>query len=84
MQLRGDWKVNYSSLPEHEEQVFRQLQEEIDEDLMIKVTSEEALDLYGSDLLIAATGAIAKEGQEPGGTSGLSSTVPTEYTSMSA
>ena len=68
VQLHDDWKVNDSSLRGHEEQVLRQFQEETDEDLMITVTLEEALDMYGSDLLIAAKGAIAKKGQEPGGT----------------
>ena len=34
---------------------------------MVEMTLEEALELYGEDLLLAATGAIAKKGQGPGG-----------------
>ena len=35
--------------------------------LAMAVALDEALDTYGEDLLIAATGAIAKKGQEPDG-----------------
>ena len=65
--LHGDWRTNYGSLREHEAQVLKQFAEEIEEDLMIVTTLEEAMDAYGDELLIAATGAIAKKGQGPGG-----------------
>ena len=65
--LHGDWKANYSSLRDHEEQVFRQYESEIAEGLMGRMSLGEALDEYGESLLLAATGAIAKKGNAPGG-----------------
>ena len=65
--LHGQWKVNYGSLKEHEKQVIHQLREEVKENLMVEMSLKEALDLYGGDLLVAATGAIAKKGHGPGG-----------------
>ena len=65
--LHGDWKANYSSLQEHEEQVLRQYDEEVRDGLMTKMALGEALELYGDNLVIAATGAIAKKGTVPGG-----------------
>ena len=62
MTLHGDWKTNRTSLREHEAQVLRQLAEEIKEDLMTELTLEEALEIYGEELLLDATGAIAKKG----------------------
>ena len=65
--LHGDWKANYSSLKDHEEQVLSQYATEIEEGLMSKLSLGEALDRYGENLLLAATGAIAKKGNAPGG-----------------
>ena len=61
-ELHGEWQVNYSSLREHQEQVHNQFLEEEKEGLMCRMSLGEALDKYGPDLLITATGAIAKKG----------------------
>ena len=67
LSLHGDWKANYSSLRDHEAQVLSQYDAEIKEGLMDRTTLGEALDKYGEELTIAATGAIAKKGNAPGG-----------------
>ena len=59
--LHGDWKANYSSLQEHRDQVLRQYDDEIREGLTTKTTLGEALELYGNNLVIAATGAQRPE-----------------------
>ena len=61
-ELHGEWQVNYSSLREHQEQVHNQFLEEEKEGLMCRMSLGEALDRYGPELLITATGAIAKKG----------------------
>ena len=63
--LHGEWQTNYSSLHEHERQVLKQVEEEEKAGMLVRMSLGEALDRYGNDLLIAATGAIAKKG--PGG-----------------
>ena len=65
--LHGEWRANYSSIREHEVQVAKQFREEIEEDMMLSMPLEEAIDSFGEDLLLAATGAIAKKGVGPGG-----------------
>ena len=65
--LHRDWRTNYSSLQDHEEQVLRQYEEEIRDGLMAKTSLGEAPGEYGENLVIAATGAIAKKGSAPGG-----------------
>ena len=65
--LHGDWKANYATLRDHEAQVLKQFAEEVKDDMMVVMTLREALEAYGEELLIAATGAIAKEGQGPDG-----------------
>ena len=60
--LSGEWATNYGSLREHEEQVIGQYKEEIAEDLMEVISLGEAIDRYAENLLIVATGAIAKKG----------------------
>ena len=65
--LHGDWRTNYSSLKEHEEQVVKQYEAEIAEDLMEVMTLGEAIDRFGATLVLAATGAIAKKGGAEGG-----------------
>ena len=60
--LSGEWATNYGSLREHEEQVIGQYKEEISEDLMEVISLGEAIDRYAENLLIVATGAIAKKG----------------------
>lgn len=65
--LHGQWKANYPSMTEHERQVLKQFKEEVDDGMMVIMTLEEALETYGESLLLAATGAIAKKGQGPGG-----------------
>ena len=65
--LHGDWKANYSSLRDHESQVVKQYQAEIEDRMMCKISLGEAIDRYGESLTIAATGAIAKKGTGPGG-----------------
>ena len=52
-------------MKEHEEKVIEQYEDEIKDGMMIKVTLGEALDKYGADLVIAATGAIAKKARGP-------------------
>ena len=47
--------------------MIRQYEAEIEEKLMARMSLGEALDTFGNDLLIAATGAIAKKGIGPGG-----------------
>ena len=54
-------------MKEHEVQVLKQYDKEIEEGLMGKMSLGEALDRFGHDLTIAATGAIAKKGSAPGG-----------------
>ena len=48
-------------------QVIKQYDAEITEGLMGRTTLGEAFEKYGNDLTIAATGAIAKKGNAPGG-----------------
>ena len=60
---RGDWQKNYSSLREHSELVQKQFETEEEEGLMSRLTLREALQEYGDDLSIAATGAIEKKGR---------------------
>ena len=63
--LHGKWKANYPSMKEHEAQVLKQFDAEIDEGMMVDTTLGCALDEYGDRLLLAATGAIAKKGHGP-------------------
>ena len=65
--LHGEWRVNYSSLADHEQKVLAQYSAEIEEGLMQRTTLGKALAVYGDTLIIAATGAIAKKGQGPDG-----------------
>ena len=58
--LHGDWTTNYSSLKGHEEKVSAQYDAEVKDGLMTKISLGEALDRFGANLIIAATGAIAK------------------------
>ena len=58
--LHGDWTANYPSLKEHEIQVTKQYRAEIEDGLMCSTTLGEAIDEFGDELTIAATGAIAK------------------------
>ena len=60
-------EANYSPLKDHAEQVARQFQEEIDEGLMLALALRKALAIFGLDLLIAATRAIAKKVMRPSG-----------------
>ena len=60
---RGDWQKNYSSLREHTDLVQKQFETEEEEGLMSRLTLREALQEYGDDLSIAATGAIEKKGR---------------------
>ena len=80
-QVHGDWRTNYSSVRDHEAQVEKQYDEEVKEGLMERITLGEALERYDEKLVIAATGAIAKKGAEPGATSVSSSTARTGCTS---
>ena len=66
-ELHGEWRVNYSSIADHEKKVAAQYDEEIKEGLMAKVSLGQAVESYGDRLVIAATGAIAKKGQGPDG-----------------
>ena len=43
--------------------------EEVEADSRTNVSLGKALEIYGEDLVVAATGAIAKKGQGPGGRS---------------
>jgi hypothetical protein len=63
--LHGDWTTNYSSLRGHEEKVKAQYDAEVKDGLMAKISLGEALDRFGSNLIIAATAAIAKKGTGP-------------------
>ena len=63
----GDWRTNYSSVRDHEAQVEKQYDDEVKEGLMERITLGEALERYDEKFVIAATGAIAKKGAEPGG-----------------
>ena len=65
--LHGEWSANYSSLKEHEPQVLKQYKAEIEDDLMEVLSLGEALERFGENLLIVATGAISKKGSGPGG-----------------
>ena len=60
---RGDWQHNYSSLDEHASLVQKQFEAEEAEGLMSRQTLREALEEYGAELMIAATGAIEKKGR---------------------
>ena len=59
----GDWQRNYPSLDDHAALVQSQFETEASEGLMKQVTLREALQEYGGDLTIAATGAIEKKGR---------------------
>ena len=45
---------------------MKQYDAEIDDGMMTKMSIGEVLDKFGTDLILAATGAIAKKGSEPG------------------
>jgi hypothetical protein len=62
-----NWRTNYSSVRDHEAQVEKQYDDEVKEGLTERITLGEALERYDEKLVIAATGAIAKRGAEPGG-----------------
>ena len=66
-QLHGDWRTNYSSVRDHEARMEKQYDDEVKDGLMERITLGEALERYAETLVIAATGAIAKKGAEPGG-----------------
>ena len=59
--LQPEWQTNYSSLREHEQQVLKQVEEEVEEGMVVRMSLGQALDRYGDALVIAATGAIAKK-----------------------
>ena len=52
-------------MKEHEAQVTKQFTAEVEEGLMATTTLGQALDEYGDELILAATGAIAKKGHGP-------------------
>ena len=52
-------------MKEHEAQVTKQFNAEVEEGLMATTTLGQALDEYGDELILAATGAIAKKGHGP-------------------
>ena len=54
-------------MKEHEQKVIEQYKAEIEEGLMIKLSLGDAIERYGADLVIAATGAIARKGAGPDG-----------------
>ena len=60
---KGEWQTNYSSLREHAATVTVQFLEEEREGLMTQISLREAIERYGEDLVIAATGAIEKKGR---------------------
>ena len=63
--LHGDWTANYTSLTGYVEKVSAQYGAEVKDGSMTKISLGEALDRYGANLIIAATGAIAKKGTGP-------------------
>ena len=56
-----------TALVEEYNAIAMKIAEDYTDELMEKMTLGEALEKYGEQLLIAATGAIAKKGSEPGG-----------------
>ena len=62
--LHGEWQCNYPSLAEHAATVQKQFEEDERKRWMCRTTVRKALEEYGDDLVIAATGAIAKKGKE--------------------
>ena len=59
--MHGEWQCNYPSLREHAAIVQKQFEEEERKGWMCRTTLRDALLEYGEDLVIAATGAIAKK-----------------------
>ena len=60
---RGDWQRNYSSIANHADLVKKQFEAEKSEGLMTTMRLGDAIAESGSDLMIAATGAIDKKGR---------------------
>ena len=63
--MHGDWTTNYTSPKSYEEKVSAQYDAEVEDGLMTNISLGEALDRFGANLIIAATGAIAKKGTGP-------------------
>ena len=63
-ELHGEWQDNYSSLKEHADLFQKQFEAEQDKGWMVQMAVKDALAKWGEDLVIAATGAIAKKGKE--------------------
>ena len=63
--LHREWTTNYTSHKGHEEKVSAQYDAEVEDGLMTKISLGEAPDRSGANLIIAATGAIAKKGTGP-------------------
>ena len=63
-QLHGEWQCNYPSLKEHVSTVQAQFEEEEKKGWMRQMTVADAIREWGPELVIAATGAIAKKGKE--------------------
>ena len=61
--LNSEWQTNYPSVREHAAIVHKQFEEEEREGLMTQMTLRDAIAKYGSNLTIAATGAIEKKGR---------------------
>ena len=59
----NEWQRNYSSITEHRKLVQAQFKEEEKEGLMMQMSLRQALQEYGDNLTIAATGAIEKKGK---------------------
>ena len=59
---RSDWQRNYSSITEHVELVTKQFAAEESEGMMTRMRLRDAMEEYGDDLTIAATGAIKRRG----------------------
>ena len=59
----SDWQPNYSSISDHAKLVEKQFREEEAEGLMARTSLRLALQEYGPDLTLAATGAIEKKGR---------------------
>ena len=55
----GDWQRNYPSISEHAALVTKLFEAEESEGLMCRMLLRDAMELYGEDLMIAATGGFS-------------------------
>ena len=59
--LRQVWAENYSSAEESKEDIWRQVDEEVAAGTIVRLSEEEAAEMFGERLAVAALGAVPKE-----------------------